>query len=216
MPPGLEVASFTVKASPSQLDFEGLSGFLESFSSFQRRIDGQGLRGALLGGDYLKDGHAHFEVTRSSATDDWTIEYEIVRGSHSSPGQDLLPASSFLGTIAKFLPSSEGEARGLFSASFVLSMKEWEPTVTLPFVPPGMLDHMPGAPRIAGVDFAFGDAGAAHGLLRAFVTTYDVIDEMVIRILMGYVTRWGDQVTPEMLKLAAAQLPIFARPKEDA
>jgi hypothetical protein len=194
----------------------GLAAVAERFPAFQKRSDGRGIRGAVSGGRHLAGAHAHFEITSSSGKNEWSIEYEIVAASHGrmpkgTPNLDGL----FKGT-ADLLGSPGHEHKTLVTANLALSTKRWESVVPLPLAPPGPLEKMPGGPQISGIDFSFSDRASGQKLRRAFVTTYDAIDQLVVRLLLSHATGWGKHVTLEMTSLIQQYVPVFVRIREES
>jgi len=103
--------------------------------------------------------------------------------------------------------------RTLVSASFTFDLEVWQPTLPLPFSPGSMVGDLPGVPQICGLDFAFTSRTESQLLHRAFITTYDVINQMVVRFLLGHSEVFSPSLPARLLELVNSQIPIFARKK---
>jgi hypothetical protein len=73
---------------------------------------------------------------------------------------------------------------------------------------------MPGLPQICGVDVTFQDRSASQHLHRAFVTTYDGIERVVVRMLLIDTAVWDHTLPSAMILLASSHLPIVLRRRE--
>jgi hypothetical protein len=171
------------------------------------------MRGVISGGRSLAGAHVHLTITAESAGRAWSVEYEIIKGSHGpmpkgAPTLDMFfdRAPHLFGNFSRDLPA-------LVTANLALSSKSWESIVPLPLTPPGALEKMPGAPQISGIDFSFSDRSGGQKLRRAFVTTYDAIDEIVVRLLLAHPFKWGPHITHDVFSLISQYLPSFVRPR---
>ena len=211
LPNALDELSCTIRAPVNQIDFEGLAADLKPYPTFTERFDSHGIRGTLLGGHLLSGGHAHLTVEKVSDEDEYSIELDLVPGDHGRIPKGALSIAGAFETIESRRKATEGSIPILVSANFAMSLKEWEPTVALPFTPTGITEQMPGVPRISGLDFSFNEQTESQHLHRAFVTTYDGIERMVVRMLLSFEARWEPNVLGAMIQLVNAHLPILAR-----
>lgn len=93
-------------------------------------------------------------------------------------------------------------------------MDEWEPTVPLPFAPPGTLDHIPGVPKISGLDFSFSSPGIDQPLIRAFVTTYEHLQQIVVRLLIARTVSIDPELPTVLLETADQYVPHFVKARD--
>lgn len=219
--PGLDEVGLTLRVPAAQFAFGAFRTAIRDRALTQVREDDSAVRGVLRGEDAISPFHAHFSVEllrkggKSKRTSDvYVIRLDYAKGTHAE-ATSLLPVTKFLSELRTFFTDPDAARSGLLSSNFTLSLKEYTPTIKLPFSVPGALDHVPGLPQISGLDFSFAGASPAQPLVRAFVTTYSLIDEMIIRLLVGFECRVGPELATAMLVAAASHLPIFAKPTDE-
>lgn len=192
-------------------DFAAALSAFESQPAFQLRPDKGGMRVVIRGGNTLRSGHAHLEINKAEKRDQTTIELELVSGTHGKLPREVFTldrAISILGSLLK----TPAKARVIvLSANFTFSLKEWEPTIPLPFSPGAMVGELPGVPQICGLDFAFTNQSESQLLHRAFVTTYDNTEQMVVRFFLGHAEVFDTSLPERVFELVTAHVPIFAR-----
>jgi hypothetical protein len=153
----------------------------------------------------------HLTISAASPRDKWNIEYEIIKGSHGRMPRDTPNLDALFDRTASLFGNPSRSLPALVSANLALSSKSWESIVPLPLTPPGALENMPGAPQISGIDFSFSDRSTGQKLRRAFVTTYDAIDQIVVRLLLAHPIQWGPHITDEVFSLINQYVPSFVR-----
>jgi hypothetical protein len=159
----------------------------------------------------VKGGHGHLTIEKATSHGEYSIELNLVTGDHGRIPKGALSVEKSFDRVMPFLTKPADSLQALISASFSMYLKEWEPTVSLPFSPVGITEQMPGLPRISGLDFTFDEQSDSQHLHRAFVTTYDGIDRMVVRMLLSLQTVWAVSMITDTIELVRAHLPILAR-----
>lgn len=211
LPDAIDELSCAIRVPASRIDFQQLVSNLQNLPTFVMRFDDQGIRGTLVGGTLVSAAHGHLTVERISGENDYLIQLDLVPGGHGQIPKGAITLAQSFETIAPFLREYERSTPILVSASFAMSLKEWEPTVKLPFAPTGIVEQMPGLPRISGLDFSFNEQSDSQHLHRAFVTTYDGIERMVVRMLLSFEASWDPSVVSATIELVHAHLPILVR-----
>lgn len=196
LPEGLDLARLTYRAP--KLNLKDIYSALDGAHQRDKRDDGNAIR-AVLRTPELLGAHAHFGASRSGAGEPWSIEYEIVRGTHGKLESRYLDAATYLQRTQHLFAFAESAA--LLSLHFVLPLERWKPPVSVPFSAPASIGTLPGNPTIAGMDFAFPETGT-YGPRRIFVTTYQNAQQLVLRILLAYPPIWGPDLTSEIVKTA--------------
>jgi hypothetical protein len=216
LPPGTDLLSVRVYFKQSEFDLKKGIKALGSLPTFQVRSDNAGFRGILTGGKILRSAHAHLEVARdrsarSKKTGSVWLELEMFPGEHGRISNKTLRFEEGISILMGCLESPAKPRSMMVGANLSLSLKDWEPTVPLPYTPGSFGATMPGVAKICGVDFAFADPSASQPMLRGFVTTYDAIDQMVVRLLLRMSAVLDTQVAERAIKLAMANVVLFVR-----
>ncbi len=209
IPEGLDVAHFTMRAQA--IDTEALFAAVSGSKFAEFRKGNSGVRCVLRLEDF-RDSHAHFAAGRLSGTTDWTLDYEVVDGLHGEHGNADLDDETFLKRIDGLFRSSAADPVGLLSCHFSFSLKDWAPTVALPFKPAMPLPGTPGSPSIAGVDFVFPDEPGT-ALRRAFVTTYETTEQVIVRLLLTFEATFACGFTARLIDAAASSVTGFVSRK---
>lgn len=191
-----------------EFDLSGAFKAFENQPAFQLRPDKGGMRAVIAGGSIMPSGHAHLEINKSEKGSQTTFELQLASGNLAPDVLTLDRAISSLRSLLKTHATSRPVA---VSANFTFSLKEWEPTIPLPFSPGIMAGELPGLPQICGLDFAFTNRSESQLLHRAFVTTNDASDQMVVRFLFGHPEVFDNGLPNRVLNLVSAHIPIFAR-----
>ncbi len=178
------------------------------------RTDKQAVRGALGRGTILKSGHAHLEAVHFKKDGRVAVELELVPGSHGPAPTRSASLGGAIDRLAELIGSVEAKGKALVSGNFTFDLKRWEPTIPLPFTPPGVVDKMPGLPQICGLDFSFSERNDKQPLHRAFVTIYPGAGRMVVRLLLLFVAEINQGLPEAVLDAVEAQVPVFARTKD--
>jgi hypothetical protein len=192
------------------VNFDGLREHLRAVPGFYVRQDELGVQGILSGGPSLPEGHAHLTISREQTDQEWAIEFEFYPHEHEHVLDDVRDLTSLPDLVRDWF-LVHGPMEGLLGVSFTLRFQEWESAVPLPYAPAGLLDDIPGAPKIAGIDFAFSDASPSQRLQRAFVTTYESIDRMAVRLLMAHSIDWASDPSPMMIEAGREHLPVLVK-----
>lgn len=214
LPLGLDELVLTVRTSKRQLDFARV---LEAFGdkpSFSIRRDKKGVRGALSGHGTISQGHAHLEVAVGERSGEHMIELALIPGSHGRISPRALTIADAIHLLGVSLKDPASVRRVRVSANFSFDLKQWEPTLPLPFAPGTAAEQMPGQPQICGLDVAFLDRSPTQHLHRAFVTTYDEIERMVVRMLLTDSLPWTERLPLACLTLAGSHLSILTKVRE--
>lgn len=209
IPPGLEDASFDVRVPEQLVDFRRAYESWRELPLSQTRDDDRGIRGVARGDTKIKPFHAHYSLDFQAERKEYVFRLELAKGTHGPAEKQLPRLSEVLDQLTGFLAEPERRFRGLLSANFNFPLGEWQPTIKLPFSLPGTLDHVPGLPEISGLDFSFEDLRPEQPLRRAFVTTYDAINEMVLRLLLSHATAISGALVDRMLDVASTHYPVF-------
>jgi len=214
LPAGLTSLSATLRVSEDAVSFDALEKFVKGVDHFEARAAVRGVRGVLVGGRALPGGHAHVTIDYVKAEKRFQIEVEVFNGPHG-PRLKGMSIADFFGGAGVWLRSGEKNTTTLLGANLALSLDDWSPVFDLPFTPAGITAQMPGLPKIAGVDFSFEQQTETQHLHRAFITTYDEIKRMVVRVLLTYDQPWDEGMLPASVTLVAAHLPILVKKRGD-
>ena len=213
-PPGFQEITVTIRLGAEDLRLQELIKQFTGTPGFRVRSDDEGLAGALRGERGWGAAHTHFSLSRTESNEVYLLELEFVPTSHGRFQKGVPSTRKFLNAIKSVLSDPDREYAAVIGANFSLSTETWQPTVPLPFNPPASLDHIPGLPRISGLDFSFAEHGADQPLMRAFITTYEPIQRMVIRFLVAESVRISAELPQAMTRAASRFLPSFAQRKE--
>lgn len=205
LPEGLDVAHFTMRAQA--IDTKALFSAVAGTKFAEFRKDKEGVRCVLRLRDF-RSSHAHFAAGRLTGTTDWKLDYEVVDGLHGEHANADLDDETFLKRVDGLFRSSDVDPIGLLSCHFSFSLKEWAPTVALPFRPAMPLPGTPGSPTIAGVDFVFPDEPGT-ALRRAFVTTYGATEQTIVRLLLTFEATLACGFTSRLIDAAASSVTGF-------
>lgn len=210
LPVGLDELLVSIRIPSAEFNRKGLFAQFAKVHSFQVRSGGQEMRGALHGGGILSSAHAHLTVLKAGRSEH-SIQLELVPGAHGRLPKGAWDVGQGISTVRKHLANPDATWKALLGANFSLSLKRWEPTVRLPLATPGIADGMPDIPRICGLDFAFSDKAEDHFLRRAFVTTYEGIDLLVVRMHMTCSLQWDSNLPRHVVHVTKDHLPALAR-----
>jgi hypothetical protein len=205
----LKDATLTLRVPSSEFDFESVKKSFGKSALAQVRDDGKGLRVILREDEVIDDLHAHVLVEPDDKSF-VTFRYDLVRGAHGKESKKTPKSSDFLSVVIRALSKPHLPLRGLLSGNFSLSLEAWEPVIPLPIPSPAALQGIPGSPKITGVDLSFGP-GAERSPIRAFVTTYPEVKEMIVRVLL----RFEAPITPglplRLVEEVQSALPAFVK-----
>jgi len=209
-PPYLDEITATLKFDEGELAFADLLTGLEGKPTVSTRTDGGGVRGAARGMPGWGSVHTHYTLQRAAAGG-YLFEFELTSKSHGKFARGVPSTRQFLSMLRDSINDPSRKRAAILGAHFSFSMDEWQPTVPLPFIPPDTLDHIPGVPKISGLDFSFSEPGSEQPLVRAFVTTYDHQKEIVVRLLIAHSLVIGPDVPDSLVELATNYVPHFVR-----
>lgn len=212
IPRGLQDVSLTIRLRREDILLTEMLNALEQLEGFSRR--GDGAHGALRGEIGWGAAHGHFSIDIEGSAGAYLLFLEVVSSSHGKLPKETPRVKEFLSIIQSYFVDPDRSFSGLLGVNFSLPLKVWSPTVPLPFTPPGVLDHIPGAPQISGLDFSFPLQTDDQPLIRAFITSYGQIDRLVVRFLLSLPTAIHASVIDEMLRLSAEYVLSFAREVE--
>lgn len=201
--------SCTVRIPVNRAEFKTLFETLREIPGLSVRSDGEGLKGALRGERGWGSTHTHFTLEREDSNA-FVFRLDVFPTSHGRFIKGVPSTSRFLKILRGALHEPATEVNGLLGARFLLSTDSWSPTVPLPFSPPGALDRLPGVPRISGLDFSFSEPTPDQPLIRAFITTYESLQEMSVRFLLMQRVSLDSNLPRVMAAAAARYLPSFA------
>jgi len=212
LPPGFEGGQVSLFLPSSEVDFDRLIAPFKGVPKFQIRTDNLAIRGVLKSPGFSPPAHAHVEVDHAHDKGETSLQIEIFRGAGRLP-KDAMDLSGFIDKVGGALTNLTEERAFLASLNYNLKMSEWKPTVSLPYSPGALNATLPGVAQIAGLDFAFAE-GVDQPLRRAFVTTYDRLDRMVVKLLLALTSPWDQGLPNKLFELGASQFPKFAVPNE--
>lgn len=215
-PDGLQEIEVTFRAEKGAVDFHRFSERFPKDSVASRPKRGKSVRLALAGAPLLSGGHAHFEARESGPGGSFVASLSLIPGRHESPLTSVPSIAEAIESIVGALKVVPEQFRLLVSAHYALSLKEWTPTLALPFTPQSMTGQLAGLPQICGVDIAFQEQSAAQCLQRAFLTTYDGIDRMVVRMLLVKNLALDATLVRNLVSLANDHLPLLAQRRGEA
>lgn len=215
IPEGLDEVTLTARFQSGKASIDALVAVLESKGGFSVRPDRRAVRGILRADEGTPAIHGHLEVRETRNKKHILLEYEIVTSALEHEKAEL-SVSQWPSLVIPHIGLEGDLLTGLTSAVFTLQLDQWEPTVPLPFAASGILDALPGEPRISGLDFSFGTPVAGQSLRRAFVSTYDEVKQMVVKFMVVTKLPIAEPISDGMLATAARHFPIFARKREHA
>jgi len=214
VPTGLEVVGINCRIPQREVDFTFFASEVEQYPDFTVRRDLKSLAGVIQSDKSIPGVHAHFGLRSAKEKSEFTLEFELIARKHRPATVNGPGMSEFLKLSQRFLRKPSKAYRSLLSINFAFSLAKWQPTITLPFSVSNLGSEFRGNPNIAGVDFTFDLPDSPLELSRAFVTTYEAIDKMVVRLLLWSEVTIGPSLPAHLLGSATELLPIFARERE--
>lgn len=209
-PSVLREITATVRVPDSAFAFQEILQQLETKPSVTVRKDREGVRGAARGSPGWGSFHTHF-VLEKRRSGEFDLELEVTGRQHGRFPKGSLSTTKLIRAFASALEDSSRTFPAIVGAHYILPLDRWAPTVQLPFAPPGTLDHIPGVPQISGLDFSFSAPGPEQPLLRAFISTYGQLNEMIVRILLATHIAFQPSMPLSLAELAGSYLPRFAK-----
>lgn len=214
LPQGFDSISATVRMVEREFKEKSLFAALAAIKTLQVRSDNGSIRGVLRTATMLPRSHGHFEFRTAKRGSPAVIEIDLVPGTHTPKSKKSTGLDVCLALLQRQLPSPKAKRSTLLCASFRLSMKKWHPTIPLPIGPVGITEEVPGVPSICGVDLAFARQNGDHYLSRAFVTVFESIDLIVVRLLMRASVAWDRNLGRRMIEYTTAHLQTIVRPRD--
>jgi hypothetical protein len=187
VPSGLDEVTMKVLLSPPSPDFDAVLPAIKRAlgPSVARRKDGKGISVPCRLPAKFSSHHAHVTVELDDSPFA-TWEISVVSGPHhvaNATDASLPKFSTVIDAFRDALGLGDVISSAMLSVSFSRSLKEWRPTVPFPLGAPPVLSTAGGAPRVCGLDLEFTPTGE-QPYVRAFVTTYSALEEVVARVMM--------------------------------
>lgn len=195
--------------------FADMSGMVARFGEFagtDKRRDGLGVRGSLGPDSARQRYHGHFQLEQNAKGKPIEGYVALYRGALGGSNASRLTLTSVLSVFRAAL--SEQKVSGFLSSKFELRHAEWSPIVPLPFLPPGLLDSIPGAPQIAGVDFEFARPARPEGILRASLNTFEGLGHFGLVVISTHETGFEDELWTKLVERSSERMRVFVRQKE--
>ncbi|HEY4101394.1 MAG TPA: hypothetical protein VGM20_11035 [Gemmatimonadales bacterium] len=208
IPKGLDGIVLTARFQRSDVDFLGFAKAVKAATPLVQFRENDLIRTVAIGGSALRGSHVHLSLLRdkSGRKTSWELEYEVLGSKHGNLPDRRLTCNKLTELILRYIPAAENPQPMLLSVGFNLSLKEWKPTIRLPFSSAGIADGVAGLPQIAGIEFAFPDSPATDtSMRRCMISTYDGIERLLVRLLATHSASFKS-VTPQSLVDVCVQL----------
>lgn len=189
LPEGLDTLSVELSFPDSKTLFGKLDSKFPKGKLTARRDDGTGARHFMPGTNALHQGHFHLTLELQKASGDVSLSLEVFpTTNHKEFARGSWTLADSIKALGAVLPK---ECPCIVSATYTKRLSEWRPTFRLP-MNTDELDGMPGRPEVTGVDLVYRDSKSSDSLHRAFVTTYDTLDQVVVRLLFFDSLPWDN------------------------
>jgi len=210
-PSWLSVASVRIPIAADRVEYEALRKTLSALPQFHESPERDFVYGIMSCEPQVSDCHAHLAI---GVGDEGEIRFElsVFPGTHGDTETEFENAQNVLPLITGAVRDPENLV-GSIGLEYALSMENWAPVVALPFEAPDVLG-LPGA-KIAGVDFEFDEPTPEQPIARAFVSTYDSIKRMAVKLLVRESGALTGDIIARMVRRSQKSLPLFARQMEE-
>lgn len=208
LPAGLDEAALDVRFALGDIDMSRIRKWPKQFTAFYESNAGR-VYGYLSSDRTFPNAHGHVSVRALSKAQQVEFRLELVPGREKPRGPNHPGLSEFLAAVRDVIHDPDVPRVGVATGTFNFRSPEWQPTIKLPFAPPGPLD-VPGLPQIAGVDFAFTSSGPEQPYLRAFVSTYDPLPQFIVRIMLGFSAAVDADLPERLVSFVGEKVLVFA------
>jgi hypothetical protein len=209
LPEGLRDLRLTWRVEPSEIKYSELFKLLsgQPGSEVHKRY---GVRGLAFSDSQYPRCHAHILVSPPlGRSKRYWFYFDVYPTRAKSPKKGSITLSSAVRDLQPYLKPERGTLFGGLVGRFTLRAPKWEPTIPIPFTAPGVLEGVPGSPKIVGVDFEFGDRG--QSLRRGFVSASEQSREIRVEFFVALAVPFDDNLVEAMIREASKDLPVFAR-----
>jgi hypothetical protein len=192
-------------------DFDKFERALGDVPLVMRRDDNRGIRVVLDETDFPTPVHSHLTIEDEEQTaGELLVRYDLFEGPHGSGETGLLKSHEAFTLLVNMVPALAEPSRGVLSSSAKFDSGLVRPALPLPLaIGPLPFD---GRPEIAGVDFNFQDVSDEQPLLRVFMTTYQTLNRIVLKIMMRYEMKLDRGLGVAMMQAADARVRQFLLP----